>query len=173
MVGESRPSTQAQIMQNFAEETVDKVKKVDINIFPEELVPVYYSKALLNVVKLWLLSGPYDRVRRPDWAGFFTKLLREYSMDDAGAKEIESKLRAEIQAKIAGVELTDVTAIPLLGKKMWEVGVGAIDNDTGVFVENTKDNYLIVKVDPNAGDEVSGMVPIINIDGLTEEDSGD
>jgi len=164
-------NSQVQILKNFAEKTAEDVKKVDINIFPEEFEPVYYSKALLNTLKLWLLSGPYDRVRRPNWAGFFTKLLREYSMDEAGAEEIKTRLQAEIQSKIEGVELTEITATPLLGKKMWEVGVGAIDRDTGVFVTNDRENYVTIATDPNIKDEEEGSMAILDSSRLPAEDN--
>ena len=108
---------------------------------------VDYRKALLNVTKLWLLSRSYDRIRKPDWAGFFDRLLREYPMNDAGAESIEHRLLEELQEKIPNVVISSVKAVPDLANKGWNVSVKAFDSETNITTEfdDTGDTFVTIQ----------------------------
>lgn len=104
-----------------------------------------YRDALLNVTKLWLLSSQYDRVRRPDWAGFFDTRLRSYQMSDAGAAEVEQDLKKAIQNKISGVYISEVKATPNLAERGWSVDVVSTDVNTQISTSTTtKENREVV-----------------------------
>lgn len=108
-----------------------------------------YRDALLNVTKLWLLSSRYDRVRRPDWAGFFDKRLRQYTMDDDGAKKVQQDLQAAISAKIPEVLITDCIAKPILKDRSWEVSVTSTDTTTQISTMNMseKEKSVTISID--------------------------
>lgn len=89
-----------------------------------------YRDALLNVTKLWLLSGKYDRVRKPDWAGFFDDRLRRYPMNEAGARKVEEDLLEAISGKIKEVFISDCIATPNLVERSWDVSVTSTDTTT-------------------------------------------
>lgn len=99
-----------------------------------------YRDALLNVTKLWLLSSKYDRVRHPDWAGFFDDRLRRYTMNDEGAKQVQVDLTNAILEKVKGVYISNVTAKPLLAERGWDVGVTSADTDTGITTDTQDTN---------------------------------
>lgn len=99
-----------------------------------------YRDALLNVTKLWLLSSKYDRVRHPDWAGFFDDRLRRYPMNDEGAKQVQVDLTNAILEKVKGVYISNVTAKPLLAERGWDVGVTSTDTDTGLTTDTQETN---------------------------------
>ena len=64
-----------QYINDFIFEKAENIKKVDLDIFKEEFTLDDYRDALLNSVKLFLLSRKGDRIRQPEYAGFFDKLL--------------------------------------------------------------------------------------------------
>lgn len=99
-----------------------------------------YRGALLNVTKLWLLSSKYDRVRKPDWAGFFDDRLRRYPMNDEGATQVQNDLKAAIKDKVQDIYISNVTATPLLVERGWDVGVTSIDMSTGVATDTSNSN---------------------------------
>lgn len=154
MLGRNR---QGQVLSDFVNEKVEGIKKVDINIFKDDFVQDSYGTALLNVTKLWLLSSRWDRVRRPDWAGFFDKRLREYKMNDEGAKKVEADLKNAIRNKIPDVVITNVEAVPKLTERGWEVGVDAVDTSTDVTASMT-----------SAEGRNRDFVSILNSDNITE-----
>lgn len=133
----------AQIIKNFVEKRVEQIEKADIDIFSSDLKRDSYAAALLNTTKLWLLSGPYDRVRKPDWAGFFSKLLREYEMTDEGAAKVEKDLRAAVSGKITDVTIVDVKARPNPAGRSWDVNFSAYDSTTGIMSDPIKDNDFV------------------------------
>lgn len=165
MLGRNR---QGQFLTNFVTEKVDKIKKADINIFQDDFVQDTYDAALLNVTKLWLLSGKWDRIRNPDWAGFFDKRLREYPMNDEGAQQAEKDLRTKIQEKIPDIAVTDVKAIPKLGERGWEVGVDVIDVQTEVSatMTNKRENFISIMDSDEVTDKRVKMA-VTNSDGST------
>ena len=165
MLGRNR---QGQLLTNFVTEKVDKIKKADINIFQDDFVQDTYDAALLNVTKLWLLSGKWDRIRNPDWAGFFDKRLREYPMNDEGAQQAEKDLRTKIQEKIPDIAVTDVKAIPKLGERGWEVGVDVIDVQTEVSatMTNKRENFISIMDSDEVTDKKVKMA-VTNSDGST------
>ena len=89
-----------------------------------------YRDALLNVTKLWLLSGKYDRVRHPEWAGFFEDRLRRYPMSAEGAEQVQNDLLAAIGGKIKDVIISDCVATPNPVDKSWDVAVTSTDTRT-------------------------------------------
>lgn len=105
-----------------------------------------YRDALLNVTKLWLLSGKYDRVRRPEWAGFFEDRLRRYPMTAEGAEQVQSDLLQEIRGKIKDVIITDCVATPNLLEKSWEVAVTSTDTVTQTSTLNMSKNQKAVTI---------------------------
>ena len=133
------------------------VKKFDFNfyILARELekdseidIPVVeYQNALLNTTKLWLLSRKYDRVRRPNWAGFFDDRLRRYPMTEEGARKVEEDLMYEARNKIGAAVLSEVHAKPLLEERGWGVSVISTDLSTSIStknLENSHENHIIV-----------------------------
>ena len=165
MLGRNR---QGQLLTNFVTEKVDKIKKADINIFQDDFVQDTYDAALLNVTKLWLLSGKWDRIRQPDWAGFFDKRLREYPMNDEGAQQAEKDLRTKIQEKIPDIVVTDVKAVPKLGERGWEVGVDVIDVQTEVSatMTNKRENFISIMDSDEVTDKMV-KTAVTNSDGST------
>lgn len=118
-----------------------------------------YQDALLNVAKLWLLSGKYDRVRHPDWAGFFDNHLRGYQMNDEGAKKVQEDLSQQIAAKIKDVLISGVEATPLPAERAWEVYVTATDMQTklSTLSMNKKKASTVVSVDDDNIDNVTKL----------------
>lgn len=119
-----------------------------------------YRDALLNVTKLWLLSSKYDRVRHPDWAGFFDDRLRRYPMNDEGAKQVQVDLTNAILEKVKGVYISNVTAKPLLAERGWDVGVTSADTDTGITTDTQDTNKGLqfrISTDDDTAIEVKKM----------------
>lgn len=108
-----------------------------------------YRDSLLNVTKLWLLSGKYDRVRRPDWAGFFDDRLRRYPMNEEGARQVEKELMQAIATKIEDVLITDCKATPKLADRSWEVSVTSTDYKTQVSTLNLPETEKAVLINVN------------------------
>lgn len=108
-----------------------------------------YRDALLNVTKLWLVSSKYDRVRRPDWAGFFDDRLRKYQMTDEGAQQVQKDLASAIKNKIASVYISDIKAKPLLAERGWDVSVESTDLSTQISTatRDSQDTHVIVSID--------------------------
>lgn len=112
---------------------------------------VFYREALLNVTKLWLLSSKYDRVRHPDWAGFFDDRLRRYQMSEEGAKKASNELMYAINQKIENVIITEATCKPLPYERAWDVSVVSTDTQTQISLQSIKDlDEAHVKVSENA-----------------------
>lgn len=108
-----------------------------------------YRDALLNVTKLWLVSSKYDRVRRPDWAGFFDDRLRKYQMTEEGAQQVQTDLAAAIKNKIASVYISDIKATPLPTERGWDVSVESTDINTQISTatRDSQDTHVIVSID--------------------------
>ena len=147
MIGVNNP--QSQVIKGFVEKRVAQIEKTDLDIFTEYAQRDNYGKALSNATKLWLLSGEYDRVRKPGWAGFFSKLLREYSMDEAGAANVVKDLKTAITGKISEVSILDVEAIPDVAARSWKIGVTALDEGTQISTNATRDGFTTISADPN------------------------
>lgn len=147
MIGSN--NNRAIYLNRFLEKKVEDIKKVDIDIFDENFKVDSYRDSLLNVTKLWLLSGKYDRIRQPDWAGFFDDRLRNYSMNSEGAQKVQDDLLAEINEKIPDVAITEVIAEPHLEDRGWSVSVTAIDSQTKIITsaKNDKKATISFKVD--------------------------
>lgn len=146
MIGKKRSLA----ISTFLEDKIEEIKKVDIDIWKDKLTQVSYRDALLNVTKLWLLSRRYDRVRQPDWAGFFDGLLREYPMTEEGARRVESALSEAINEKIPDIIITSVKAVPDLVKKGWNVYVKTVDTDTNLSTAWAEDQALEVFIASDA-----------------------
>lgn len=136
-----------------------KVVKVLTNTETQIDIPQdSYRDALLNVTKLWLMSSKYDRVRKPDWAGFFDDRLRKYPMTSAGAEQVQTDLAKAIKNKIGSVYISDIKATPLLTERGWDVQVESIDTNTQISTGNTsEDTHIIVSID---NDNVSNVKKI-------------
>lgn len=107
-----------------------------------------YRDALLNVTKLWLMSSKYDRVRKPDWAGFFDDRLRKYPMTPAGAEQVQTDLAKAINNKIKSVYISDIKATPLLAERGWDVQVESIDTNTQISTgSDSEDTHIVVSID--------------------------
>lgn len=108
-----------------------------------------YRDALLNVTKLWLLSGKYDRVRRPDWAGFFEDRLRRYPMNAEGAVQVQNDLLKEIRGKIKDVIISECIATPNLVDRSWDVAVTSTDTvtQTSTLNMNKTQKSVTINVD--------------------------
>lgn len=113
-----------------------------------------YRDALLNVTKLWLLSGKFDRVRKPNWAGFFDDLLRRYPMTDNGAEQVVEDLRAAIINKVQDIYISDCKAVPNLKDRSWSVSVSSTDTSTQLTTDNLPDSDKTVVLSIDA-DNVS------------------
>lgn len=137
MIGSS--NNRAVYLNRFLEKKVEEIKKVDIDIFDEDFKVDSYRDSLLNVIKLWLLSGKYDRVRQPNWAGFFDDRLRSYQMNSEGVQKVQEDLLNEINEKIPDVAITEVIAEPHLEDRGWSVSVTAIDSQTKIAT-NARDD---------------------------------
>lgn len=105
-----------------------------------DLPIISHRDALLNVTKLWLLSSKFDRVRQPDWAGFFDDRLRSYTMDESGARGVEESLKRAIEDKIEDVQITKVVATPKPDQRGWEVAVDSIDTSTLLHTTEATDH---------------------------------
>lgn len=137
MIGNS--NNRAIYLNKFLEKKVEEIKKVDIDIFDEDFKIDSYRDSLLNVTKLWLLSGKYDRVRQPNWAGFFDDRLRSYQMNSEGIQKVQEDLLNEIDEKIPDIVITEVIAEPHLEDRGWSVSVTAIDSQTKITT-NARDD---------------------------------
>lgn len=111
---------------------------------------VSYQDALLNVTKLWLLSRKYDRVRQPNWGGFFDDRLRRYEMSEAGARKVEEDLIYAAKQKLGSSIISEVHAKPLTVERGWDVSVVATDLSTGIStksIEDKQESHILVKDD--------------------------
>lgn len=113
---------------------------------------VSYRDSLLNVTKLWLLSRKYDRVRKPDWAGFFDGRLRGYEMNEAGATKVQNDLSEAIKYKIQDIYISDIKAIPHPESRSWDVSVVTTDTDTqlSTLTADLDSRQVVVKLDEDA-----------------------
>lgn len=135
-----------------------KVIQVLINTAPQLDIPQdSYRDALLNVTKLWLMSSKYDRVRRPNWAGFFDDRLRKYPMTETGAEQIQTDLAQAIKNKIGSVYISDIKATPILNERSWDVQVESTDVNTQISTanKNSKDTHIVVSIDNDNVDNVT------------------
>lgn len=142
MIGNS--NNRAVYLNRFLEKKVEEIKKVDIDIFDEDFKVDSYRDSLLNVTKLWLLSGKYDRIRQPDWAGFFDDRLRSYPMNSEGVQKVQEDLLNEIGEKIPDVVITEVIAEPHLEDRGWSISVTAIDSQTKIATNAREDKKATI-----------------------------
>mgnify|MGYP006872981779 CR=1 FL=1 len=124
----SKPSKTITYKFHILAKEIEKGSNVDV---PQ----VSYRNALLNVVKLWLLSHRYDRVRHPNWAGFFDDRLQRFPMTDEGAKMVQEQLQAAVIEKIKDVVISEITAEPKLVDRSWDVGLTALDLQTKIITK--------------------------------------
>lgn len=121
-----------------------------------------YKEALMNVVKLWMLSNRYDRVRQPNWAGFFDSHLRSYLMNEEGAAQLEKDLADAIRNKLSDVVLQNVKAKPLLNERGWDIKVDALDTRTQISTNASNSestNHFLI-----SDNEGTPKVEVINDD---------
>lgn len=135
--------------------TKEKMSVVDV---PQDS----YRDALLNVTKLWLLSSKYDRVRRPDWAGFFDNHLRSYQMSEQGAEEVVKDLQSAIAGKISGVLISDCKATPKLKERAWEVELTSTDLSTqmSTLTASREQKMVTVNLDDDNVDDAQMLVDL-------------
>lgn len=117
---------------HMLEQELEKGSVIDI---PQ----IAYRDALLNVVKLWLLSSRWDRVRKPDWAGFFDDRLQRFPMNETGARQLEQELSQTLLDKIKNVVISETTATPKLSDRSWDVGLTALDTQTKIIAKYNAD----------------------------------
>lgn len=120
-----------------------------------------YRDALLNVTKLWLLSGKYDRVRQPHWAGFFDDRLRRYPMNEEGARAVEKDLLQAIHGKIHEVLISDCVAKPNLVERSWDVALTSTDTTTQTSTVNLSQQQKSVTI--NVDDENISKSTILEV----------
>lgn len=151
MIGINGIDRHAQVVNNILVKKAERVEKTDTDIFTQDMQIDNYSDALMNTVKLWLLSSKWDRIRKPNWAGFFDGRLEKYPMNEEGAQQATEDLIKAFKGKIAGVELTDIHMKPKLVERGWEVAVSAIDTETGIYADYKKSSnpFILVQKDPN------------------------
>ena len=120
----------------------DKMSTMDV---PQDS----YRDALLNVTKLWLLSRKYDRVRHPDWAGFFDNQLRAYEMSEAGASKVEADLLEAISSKVEDVYISEIKATPHPESRSWDVSVVSTDTETQIstLAAEAKERQVTISIE--------------------------
>lgn len=124
-----------------------QLAKVRKDIKSQISLPVdSYRDALLNVTKLWLLSGRYDRVRHPNWAGFFDDRLRRYPMNEQGANKIKTDLAEAIKSKIEGIYIDEIEAVPDPVSKSWKVSLASTDLTTQISSNETGASKKAIEV---------------------------
>ena len=141
MLGREHVNNHSEFLQRFVEDKVEEIKSVDISIDSgKQMVQTSYGDTVRNVVKCWLLSRKDDRIRQPDWAGFFDDLLQGYDMDDNGKEQVENDLREAFSAAFEGqMMMLDVVATPDPVEKGWNIGVKVIDNKSHLLMDTTND----------------------------------
>lgn len=139
-----------QFINSLIEEKVDRIKKVDIDIFSNEFKLDEYRNALHNAVKLFLLSRKGDRIRQPEYGGFFDHLLSEYDMNEEGKAKVEEDLTEVLSKYFEELIIKEVIATPHPESEEWEVGVTVIDPDTGVATDAKTQPIIISMKDKDA-----------------------
>ena len=143
-----------QVMASTLSDVAENIHAVDFDIFSDSFKLDEYSYCLANVGKLWLMSHQYDRVRYPDWAGFFDHLLREYPMSDTGALQVQQALLKAANNKVDNLLFVEATAEPLLKKEQWNIGVEVVDKTSGLSTKTlAKNEKVFTTID--ASDNVS------------------
>lgn len=140
-------SNTTRIESNIVEEITERLDSQDIDIFQETLTQDRYSDTLLNLTKLWLLSNRYDRVRRPGWAGFCDDLLRRYPMNEEGAAQCKSDLFTEANKAVPDVKFTEPYAEPQLQTQTWDIGITAVNIQTGMSTAKLKKEQRGITID--------------------------
>lgn len=141
------PDTRTETKEFFSKFSITKTEQVTGTSMD---IPIdSYRDALLNVTKLWLLSSKYDRVRHPNWAGFFDDRLRKYPMTEQGAKNVVKDLSNEISGKISNVIATNITVSPNLVERGWEVEIESLDTTNQVSTLNSskKEKTVLISLD--------------------------
>lgn len=151
MIGINGIDRHAQVVNDILVRKTERVEKTDTDIFTQEMQLDKYSDALMNTVKLWLLSSKWDRIRKPGWAGFFDGRLEKYPMNEDGVAQATQELMEAFKGKVPAVELTDIYMKPKLVERGWEVAVSAIDTETGVYAnyKEAANPFILIQKDPN------------------------
>lgn len=164
MIGQSE---RRQFINSLIEERVEKIKSVDTDIFSEDFLMDEYRNALHNAVKLFLLSRKGDRIRQPDYGGFFDKLLSEYDMDEEGARKVEDDLRKRLEDYFGeDLIIKEIVATPKPAEEAWLVGVTALDPITGMVTDARTQPILIKLKDKEEFNQTS---PKVVLDEVEEE----
>ena len=151
MIGINGIDRHSQVVNDILVRKTERVEKTDADIFTQDLKLDKYSDALMNTVKLWLLSSKWDRIRKPGWAGFFDNRMGRYTMNEDGAAQATQELSEAFKGKIPGVVLSDIHMKPKLVESGWEVGVSAVDTETGVYAsyKEATNPFVLIQKDPN------------------------
>lgn len=151
------PDTRIETKEFFSKFSVAKVDHV--SGISMDLPIDSYRDALLNVTKLWLLSSRYDRVRQPNWAGFFDDRLRKYPMTTEGARQVVADLGEQIAGKISSVVATSIRAIPKPEERGWEVEIDSMDTTSQVSTMNAtkEEKSVVISLDDENINNISNL----------------
>lgn len=107
-----------------------------------------YSKAVMNAYRFWLLSGKWDYVRQPEYAGFFDRWCNEYPMTSAGEASLVSALISKTSEAFGDmIQLNDVSAKADVVSRRWSVNVEPIDVATGLVGKSDNPDEPTVLID--------------------------
>lgn len=110
-----------------------------------------YSKAVMNAYRFWLLSGRWDYVRQPGYAGFFDRWCNEFPMTSDGESQLVQSLTSKTELAFGGmISLNDVTAKADVISRRWSVSVEPVDVATGLVGKSDKPEEATIVVDTTA-----------------------
>lgn len=134
-------------INSFIKDKAQAIKKVDIDFFNEDsFILDEYQAAIMNAVKLFLLTRKGDRIRNVSYGGFFDKILSNYDMTAEGAQAVEADLKKEL-INYFGTSLIieDVQATPDPVKEEWAIGVSVLDPESKMEIDASTNTIVINK----------------------------
>lgn len=97
------------------------------------------AEAIANAYRLWLQSGKYDYVRKPNLGGFFDSQLNDrFPFSPESEEDVKTALINETKEKWPDLTLVDVEVKCKESTRSWWIRVGAmIENNSNLpIIEN-------------------------------------
>jgi hypothetical protein len=90
--------------------------------------------AIINQLKIWLQSGRYDYIRKPDYAGFFDNQLNDrYPFTPESEESIRGDLVSTVELMFPQIEVLACDVTCNFNARKWEVRLAVRDKITGII----------------------------------------
>jgi hypothetical protein len=89
---------------------------------------------IINQLKIWLQSGRYDYIRKPDYAGFFDNQLNDrYPFSPDSEEAIKGDLVSTVETMFPQIEVLACDVNCDFNARKWKVRLAVKDRITGVI----------------------------------------